>query len=45
LLRRAGELADRIVRSDPDLSAPQHAIARAAVRRWEDYEAVREDAG
>ncbi|MCZ6806353.1 MAG: ATP-dependent DNA helicase RecG [Deltaproteobacteria bacterium] len=45
LLRRAGELADRIVRSDPDLSAPQHAIARAAVRRWEGYEAVREDAG
>jgi ATP-dependent DNA helicase RecG len=45
LLRRAGDLADRIVRNDPDLSAPQHAIARAAVRRWERFEAVREDAG
>jgi ATP-dependent DNA helicase RecG len=45
LLRRAGDLADRIMRSDPDLSAPQHAIARAAVRRWERFEAVREDAG
>ena len=45
LLRRAGDLADRIVRSDPDLSAPRHAIARAAVRRWEGFEAVREDAG
>ncbi|MDH3727731.1 MAG: helicase-related protein, partial [Myxococcales bacterium] len=45
LLRRAGDLADRILRNDPDLSAPQHAIARAAVRRWEHFEAVREDAG
>ena len=45
LLRRAGDLADQIVRSDPDLSAPKHAIARAAVRRWESFEAVREDAG
>ncbi|MDH3625232.1 MAG: ATP-dependent DNA helicase RecG [Myxococcales bacterium] len=45
LLRRAGELANRMVRSDPSLSAPRHAIARAAVRRWERFEAVREDAG
>jgi ATP-dependent DNA helicase RecG len=45
LLRRAGDLADQIVRSDPNLSAPRHAIARAAVQRWESFEAVREDAG
>jgi len=45
LLRRAGDLAERIVRSDPSLTAPRHAIARAAVRRWERFEAVREDAG
>ncbi len=45
LLRRAGDLADRILRNDPDLSASQHAIARAAVRRWERFAAVREDAG
>lgn len=45
LLQTAGDLAERIVRSDPDLSAPQHAVARAAVLRWEGAEAVREDAG
>ncbi|MGB5351189.1 MAG: ATP-dependent DNA helicase RecG [Polyangiales bacterium] len=45
LLERAGDLADRIIRSDPDLSAPEHASARAAVERWERNAAVREDAG
>jgi ATP-dependent DNA helicase RecG len=45
LLQRAGDLADRILGADPDLSAPQHAPARAAVERWERNAAVREDAG
>jgi ATP-dependent DNA helicase RecG len=45
LLRRAGDLADRIMGADPDLSAPEHAMARAAVARWERNAAVREDAG
>jgi ATP-dependent DNA helicase RecG len=45
LLRRAGDLADRIIGIDPDLSAPEHAAARAAVARWERSAAVREDAG
>ncbi|MDH3653779.1 MAG: ATP-dependent DNA helicase RecG [Myxococcales bacterium] len=45
LLERAGDLADRIIGSDPDLSAPEHASARAAVERWERNAAVREDAG
>jgi ATP-dependent DNA helicase RecG len=45
LLQRAGDLADRILGADPDLSAPQHASARAAVERWERHAAVREDAG
>jgi hypothetical protein len=30
---------------DPELSAPEHAPARAAVERWERDAAVREDAG
>ncbi len=45
LLRRAGDLADRILAADPDLAAPEHAAARAAVERWERHAAVREDAG
>lgn len=45
LLERAGDLADRIIQSDPDLSAPEHASARAAVARWERNASVREDAG
>ncbi len=45
LLQRAGDLADRIIETDPDLSAPEHATARAAVERWERNAAVREDAG
>ncbi|MGB5503857.1 MAG: ATP-dependent DNA helicase RecG, partial [Polyangiales bacterium] len=45
LLERAGDLADRIIQSDPDLSAPEHASARAAVERWERNASVREDAG
>ncbi|MBT8450503.1 MAG: ATP-dependent DNA helicase RecG [Deltaproteobacteria bacterium] len=45
LLGRAGELADRIIGNDPNLSAPEHASARAAVERWERNAAVREDAG
>jgi ATP-dependent DNA helicase RecG len=45
LLQRAGDLADRIIGADPDLSAPEHAAARAAVERWERNAAVREDAG
>ncbi|MGB5546979.1 MAG: hypothetical protein WBM74_10445, partial [Polyangiales bacterium] len=45
LLRRAADVAERIIVSDPDLSAPEHASARAAVARWERNAAVREDAG
>jgi len=45
LLRWAGDLADRILGADPDLSDPEHAPARAAVERWERNVAVREDAG
>ncbi|HSN81511.1 MAG TPA: ATP-dependent DNA helicase RecG [Polyangiales bacterium] len=45
LLGRAGELADRMIAADPDLSAPEHGPARAAVDRWERAAAVREDAG
>ena len=45
LLRRAGEVAERIVERDPELAAPEHASVRAAVERWERYEAVREEAG
>ncbi|NNE19351.1 MAG: ATP-dependent DNA helicase RecG [Myxococcales bacterium] len=45
LLERAGDLAERIMESDPDLSAPEHASARAAVEQWERNAAVREDAG
>ncbi len=45
LVQRAGDLADRIIGADPDLSAPEHAAARAAVERWERSAAVREDAG
>jgi ATP-dependent DNA helicase RecG len=45
LLQHAGDLADRIIGADPDLSAPEHAAARAAVERWERNAAVREDAG
>jgi ATP-dependent DNA helicase RecG len=45
LLQRAGDLADRIIGADPDLSAPEHAPARAAVERWERNASVREDAG
>ncbi len=45
LLERAGDLAERIIGSDPDLSASEHASARAAVERWERNAAVREDAG
>jgi ATP-dependent DNA helicase RecG len=45
LLERAGDLADRIIASDPDLSAQEHTSARAAVERWERDAAVREDAG
>ena len=45
LLRCAGDLADRIIGDDPDLSAPEHAPARAAVERWERNAVVKEDAG
>jgi ATP-dependent DNA helicase RecG len=45
LLQRAAELARRMLQVDPELSAPQHASARAAVERWERDAAVREDAG
>jgi ATP-dependent DNA helicase RecG len=45
LLKRASDLADRIIGADSDLSAPEHAVARAAVARWERNAAVREDAG
>jgi ATP-dependent DNA helicase RecG len=45
LLQRAGDLADRIIGADPELSAPDHAAARAAVERWERNASVREDAG
>jgi len=45
LLKQAGDLADRIIGRDPDLSAPEHGPARAAVQRWERNAAVREDAG
>lgn len=45
LLRRAGDLAKRVLDSDPDLAAPEHAPARAAVERWGRHGAVREDAG
>ena len=40
-----GDLADRIIGADPELSAPEHAAARAAVERWERNASVREDAG
>ena len=39
------DLADRIIGADPDLSAPEHGTALAAVERWERNAAVREDAG
>jgi ATP-dependent DNA helicase RecG len=45
LLKEAGDLADRIIGADPDLSAPEHSAARSAVERWERNAAVREDAG
>jgi ATP-dependent DNA helicase RecG len=45
LLQQAGDLADRILGADSDLSAPEHVAARAAVERWEHGAAVREDAG
>ena len=45
LLQRAASLVDRIIAADPDLSMPEHAPARAAVDRWRQDAAVREDAG
>jgi ATP-dependent DNA helicase RecG len=45
LLRQSAALVDRIVAADPDLSLPQHAVARAGVAGWERAAAVREDAG
>jgi ATP-dependent DNA helicase RecG len=45
LLQQAGDLADRIIGADSQLSAPEHAAALAAVARWERNAAVREDAG
>ena len=45
LLKQAGDLADRIVGADSELSAPEHAAARAAVDRWGRNASVREDAG
>jgi len=45
LLECAGDLAQRMIERDPDLSAPEHVNARAAVERWERNAAVREDAG
>ncbi len=45
LFQRASDVADRIIRADRDLSAPEHGTARAAVERWERNVAVREDAG
>jgi ATP-dependent DNA helicase RecG len=44
-LRRAADLAERILAADPELSLPEHAAARAAIERWERDAAVREDAG
>ena len=45
LLETAAALVERIVAADPGLSRPEHAPARAAVERWEQDIAVREDAG
>jgi len=45
LLTEASDLADRIIGADSALAAPEHAVARAAVDRWERNAAVREDAG
>ena len=45
LLQTAAALVDCIVDADPELSMPEHAPARAAVERWEQNAAVREDAG
>jgi ATP-dependent DNA helicase RecG len=45
LLVEASEIVDRMVEADPDLSAPEHATAKAAVAHWETSVAVREDAG
>lgn len=45
LLRQAGAIAERIVALDPDLGSSEHRALRAAVERWERYEAVREEAG
>lgn len=45
LLDLAADLADRMITADPELTAPAHAVARAAVDRWERNAAVREDAG
>ena len=45
LLERASALAGRMLAADPELSLPEHAAARAAVERWQQEAAVREDAG
>jgi ATP-dependent DNA helicase RecG len=45
LLAEASNLADRIIGADSALIAPEHAVARAAIARWERNAAVREDAG
>ncbi|MGB5811439.1 MAG: DEAD/DEAH box helicase, partial [Polyangiales bacterium] len=45
LLDRAAALAARMTEDDPQLEAPHHEVARAAVSRWERFAAVREEAG
>lgn len=45
LLKRAAQVVDAMIAADPELTLPEHAPARAALRRWEQNPAVREDAG
>lgn len=45
LLRQATEVVDRMLAADPELALPEHGPAAAALRRWEQDAAVREDAG
>lgn len=45
LLEQASHVAERMIGFDPELELPEHAAARAAVHRWEAFEAVREEAG
>jgi ATP-dependent DNA helicase RecG len=45
LMQRAAQIVDAMLAADPELSLPEHAPARAALRSWEQNAAVREDAG